>query len=63
MEELDDIDNDLELDGRYVEHKVEIEATHKSHTMGRISDCDGDAGSETHIMRTKVTNISYSNRD
>ncbi|ESZ98877.1 hypothetical protein SBOR_0735 [Sclerotinia borealis F-4128] len=43
METLDD--NDLELDGRYAEHKVGIAAViSRVDTGGRISECDEDEG-------------------
>ncbi|RAL63088.1 hypothetical protein DID88_004172 [Monilinia fructigena] len=70
IESLDDIDNvnDLELDGRYTEHKVEIAAGNKADSgcRDRVSDSDGercDAGSETHIVQTNVTNVSFSTRE
>ncbi|KAB8302017.1 hypothetical protein EYC80_005470 [Monilinia laxa] len=68
IESLDDIDNDLELDGRFTEHKVEIAAGNRADSgcRGRVSDSDGergDAGSETHIVQTNVTNVSFSRRE
>ncbi|KAI9650550.1 hypothetical protein NHQ30_000567 [Ciborinia camelliae] len=66
LESLDDGEDDLELDGRYAEHKVEITADSKADTGGRTSDCeavDADAGSETHIVQTNVTNVQFSRRE
>ncbi|QSZ35381.1 hypothetical protein DSL72_008251 [Monilinia vaccinii-corymbosi] len=70
VESLADIDNDLELDGRDIEHKVEIEAGGRTPTgfRGGSGDSDTDRvgcddGSETYIVQTNVTNVSFSKRN
>ncbi|CAD6441404.1 d6f0f2a0-5329-43f3-8f1a-50973ad2991a [Sclerotinia trifoliorum] len=64
MESLDDgdNDNDLELDGRFAEHKVEIQAT-GGERSGDIGEEVEDAGSETGIVKTNVTKVTFSKRE
>ncbi|KAF7878820.1 hypothetical protein EAF04_000023 [Stromatinia cepivora] len=67
MESLDDgdNDNDLELDRRGAEHRVEIKAMggERSRDSGDGGEEAEDAGSETGIVKTNVTKVTFSKRE
>jgi hypothetical protein len=45
--------DDIDLDGRYPEHTVEISADERR---------DSDGGSETHIVKTEVMTLKYESK-
>lgn len=65
MGTLDDMDTDLELDGSYKNHRVEITGMKRVDSLGRSGECsdDGaDAENQTCIMQKKVTDVTFEMR-
>lgn len=45
--------DDMDLEGRYAEHTIEISANERR---------DSDSGSETHIVKTNVMTLKYESK-